>query len=124
MNEQQMQQAVDDLCKRMVDNGMEQPRAEVSFKSYSNPYVYMTWWDSGTGKYEICNSNTVSDAIESANKFLDTVASKQERDMADFRARLAEVIDLGRANGIDVDFINPLQETMKRLSENAITHQV
>ena len=32
-------------------------------------------------------------------------------------------IDMGRANGIDVAFVNPLTETMKKLSENALTYQ-
>jgi hypothetical protein len=47
----------------------------------------------------------------------------EERDRAEFTRLLANAIDKGRSIGIEVDFLNPLTETMKRLSENAITYQ-
>jgi hypothetical protein len=30
---------------------------------------------------------------------------------------------MGRADGIELGFLNPLLETMKRLSENILTHK-
>jgi hypothetical protein len=37
--------------------------------------------------------------------------------------KLGTLIDFARDDGIKVDYLNPLVETMKRLSENVITHQ-
>ena len=40
-----------------------------------------------------------------------------------FIASVGKLIDQGREIGIEVDFLNPLTEMMKKLSSNAITHQ-
>jgi hypothetical protein len=46
-----------------------------------------------------------------------------ERRKAEFTELLAKTIEIGNEYGIDVEFVNPLTEAMKRLSENALTHQ-
>jgi hypothetical protein len=43
--------------------------------------------------------------------------------MKEFMTALSDVIELGRQNGIEVDFVNPLVDTMRRLSENILTDQ-
>ncbi|WP_391564592.1 hypothetical protein [Sinorhizobium meliloti] len=43
--------------------------------------------------------------------------------MKQFMGALANVIDLGKDNGIEVEFLNPLQATMKKLSDNILTDQ-
>lgn len=48
---------------------------------------------------------------------------KSQRTLRAFMEKLGDVIDLGKSEGIEVSFVNPLVETMKRLSENIITHQ-
>lgn len=37
--------------------------------------------------------------------------------------QLGKLIDAGKTDGIAVDFMNPLLDTMKRLSENVITYR-
>lgn len=54
--------------------------------------------------------------------WIEGLKSVEEQDRDDFRAKLARLIDEGREIGIETDFVNPLEETMKRLSENAIEH--
>jgi hypothetical protein len=40
-----------------------------------------------------------------------------------FMGKLGNLIDAGKDEGIEVDYLNPLLDTMKRLSENVITYQ-
>jgi len=61
--------------------------------------------------------------IAKARKFIAELPTAEETKFREFMGALGNVIDLGRKNGIEVDFINPLTETMKRLSENALTDQ-
>jgi hypothetical protein len=37
--------------------------------------------------------------------------------------QLGKLIDAGKSGGIEVDYLNPLLDTMKRLSENVITYR-
>ena len=56
--------------------------------------------------------------------YVDILALPDEKTAAEdeFRRALARTIEIGKRNGIDVDFVNPLIEQMKRLSENILTH--
>jgi len=49
--------------------------------------------------------------------------SPEERKFKRFMDAVATAVDVGRENGIDLEYVNPLAETLKRLSENALTYQ-
>ena len=49
--------------------------------------------------------------------------SLEEQRLREFQRDLGNLIDKGRDYGIDVDFVNPLIATAKKLAENAITDQ-
>ncbi|WP_022723387.1 hypothetical protein [Rhodopseudomonas sp. B29] len=71
----------------------------------------------------VFTGETFEEAITEARASIDAMPSPEQAKLNRFMASLANVIDAGRADGIDTDFLNPLVATMKRLSENALTHQ-
>jgi hypothetical protein len=54
--------------------------------------------------------------LDSADVYCRDADARRNR-RNEFMAQLAKVIDLGRENGIDIAYLNPLYATMKRLSE-------
>ena len=70
-----------------------------------------------------CNGATAESAIKQAFKYVNAKPTIAEQRLAEFQGDLANLIDKGRDFNIDLDFVNPLIETSKRLAENAIEHK-
>lgn len=125
MNITELQAQADALAKAMTAKGLPRPEASISVKPFEAPLVYMHWDDPNMtyGRTEITRDEDISVAIDEAFELIASLPSLEDRKREQFLTALGRVIDLGRENGIEVDFINPLTATMKRLSENVITHQ-
>ena len=119
-----VQGRMDDLSRAMLAKGLRNPEAQFHIQAHVAPLVYMRWED-GTafGKCEVIRDPDHYQAIADAFALIEGLPSAEEAKRQHFMTSLAKVIDLGRENGIEVDFLNPLTETMKRLSENALTYQ-
>lgn len=121
-----IQEFADNLGRAMLAKGLVNPMAIIWFEGHVVPRVYMHWDDVTSfngGRSEIIRDPDISQAITDAFAFVDGLPSQEEAKRQQFMTSLGKLIDLGRENGIEVDFINPLTETMKRLSENALTYQ-
>lgn len=121
-----IQKRVDELSNAMVAKGMSRPRAELDFGSHEEPNAYLAWtvigeYGSEARKSEFIYGDDLPDIFRKASAFISEQPSAEEAKMNAFMKALGGVIDLGNRNGIEVDFLNPLVETMKRLSENALT---
>lgn len=125
MNFSEIQSAVDALSKDMVLRGLVKPACTAMIDAHKDPSIYLHWDEDGCtyGRTELCTGNNIAEALENAKEILQSIPPKAERDRAEFTRLLANAIDKGRTIGIEVDFLNPLTETMKRLSENALTYQ-
>jgi hypothetical protein len=76
-----------------------------------------------SGEYKWLKGALPEDAFKEADEFVASLPSAEEAKMKQFMGALATVIDLGKSNGVEVKFLNPLQATMKKLSENILTDQ-
>lgn len=125
MNAHDIQSRMDNLSRAMLAKGLRNPEPTVMIKAHVAPCVYMHWDDEAStyGKSEIIRDPDIGQAITDAFALIEGLPSPEEAKRQQFMASLAKVIDLGRENGIEVDFLNPLTETMKRLSENALTYR-
>lgn len=125
MDSDLIQEKMDDLSRAMLAKGLRNPRAVVMTEAHVAPCVYMNWgvYQEPDHSTEIIRDPDIGQAIEDAFTLIAALPSPEEAKRQQFMASLAKVIDLGRENGIEVDFVNPLVETMKRLSENALTYQ-
>ena len=124
----EIQERLDALAASMLAKGLVQPKAAVWFESLVEPKVTLHWEDMRRPKgiYQTINEyfrkGSLTEKFDAAAAFVAALPSAEETKLQDFMSALGNVIDMGRANGIDVAYVNPLSETMKKLSENIITH--
>lgn len=59
-------------------------------------------------------------AIADLMRLIAALPSEEERNLSEFQHDLANLIDKGRSLGIDVEYVNPLAATAKKLAENAL----
>lgn len=55
--------------------------------------------------------------------FMADLPTVEEAKAADFQKQLVKLVQYGRDVGIETDFLNPLEDMMKKLSTNIITHR-
>ena len=125
MDEEQIQLAMIEILDKMMRLDLVRPTCTATIEPTARPYIYMHWDEEGMthGRTEFCRCNSMNEAIAMAHYILNSIPTKEDRDKADFMRSLANAIDKGKSIGIDVEFLNPLKETMQRISENALTHQ-
>jgi len=119
----EVQKIIDTIPARMCAAGLRNPRVEVIINGNEPVSGHAKWDDKKTSygsKYEWFKGDSVDDILANLQVWIATLPSAEETNRKEFLTALSDVIELGRQNGIEVDFINPLQETMKRLSENAL----
>lgn len=130
MTGDEIQTRCNELSAAMVAKGLVQPTAMLWIESHMDPKVSLHWEDMKKPKgvyrtvgHYFRNGDITRMLFAEADAFVAALPDAEEIKLQDFMSALGNVIDMGRANGIDVAFVNPLVETMKRLSENALTHQ-
>lgn len=126
MNTTEIQERLNAMAPRMSAKGKVDPETRLSFAANSQPFLSISWQktDGSTGYNRAHISFRVDagivDALNAADNAITDMPSIEEARVAEFTEKLAAVIELGNQHGIDVQFVNPLIEAMKRLSENAI----
>jgi len=75
-------------------------------------------WNSAVSQY--LHGDDFADLLTKARAWVYAQKTPEEIRKEKFIAKLGAVIDEGKEIGFDVDFMNPLVETMKRLSENVL----
>ena len=128
MDSKIIQKRVEDLVQAMLAKGMREPDANLWFVANSEPTVFLKWKASGSRsnslgeQYEFIKGKFPG-VFDKASAFIAKRPNAEQARMQDFMSALGSVIDLGRQNNIEVEFLNPLVATMKTLSENVITDQ-
>jgi hypothetical protein len=127
MNQSEMKQKVDALANAALAKGLREPEASVHVKSYQAVPSILLCWKDKSRDFESAYKSFVGDTLEgsflAANNYVESLPTPEQAKLNEFMACLGKVIDLGKTNGIEVEFLNPLTATMKRLSENALTFQ-
>jgi hypothetical protein len=124
-----IQENVNRLSDAMIAKGLKKPRAQFELGSHVEPHVLLIYEPYkkspyGSDKYEWFRGGTVGETLAKASASIEALPDAEETKFKEFMSALGGVIDLGKENGIEVEHLNPLMATMKRLSENAITFQV
>lgn len=131
MNAAEIQSRLDTLAKAMTAKGLREPEAIYRFASQVQGYIYLKWKDVtklaesrfASDEYKHFNNMELLEAFDAATAFVAELPSLEEARMTQFMGALGKVIDLGKDNGIEVEFINPLTKMMKKLSDNILTDQ-
>nr|WP_278521307.1 hypothetical protein [Brucella anthropi] len=128
MDIQKVQLEVNRLQVAMAAKGKSRSDVLFSVRSHEEYRISLHWLKHDPRhphdtECEVFLGRNPEEVISDARQFIADFPSAEETKFREFMGALGRVIDLGRNNGIDVDFINPLTETMKRLSKNALTDQ-
>ena len=68
-------------------------------------------------------ADTFEEALDAALAFVTDLPPASESKRRDWQKQLGKLIDDGREIGIETEFLNPLEVSMKRLASNALTHE-
>lgn len=127
MDTNDIQKRIDAASRAAISKGMITPSVEFRIVSEADAGARIFWAKDETSFYQDeskgINGEDMPAVLDAIDAWIASRPSPQEAKLRAFMDRLDEVIDLGRKSGIEVAFVNPLVETMKRLSENALTFQ-
>lgn len=126
MDTNAIQKRLNAIAKAMMAKGLRNPDAQFELRANVEPNVYLRWdniKDRYNGHYKFIHGTNAISMLDEADAFVAAMPSPEQARMNDFMVALGSVIDLGRETNIEVEFVNPLIATMKRLSENVITDQ-
>ena len=120
--------AINPMPAMLSAKGKVIPQVSFQIEATARISLHFSWRKSGNSKewdrcYECFLGDTADEAIAKAAEFIGNLPDAKTARLHDFMGQLGKVIDSGRDLGIDIDYLNPLTDTMKRLSENIITHQ-
>lgn len=132
MDTTELQARIDRMPAALNAKGKREPSVVASFNANATPHVMLSWTRTAADPEPIFGSTTVNQyltgedvgaLLDNADRIIADLPSIEDARMAEFTNMLAKTIEMGNQHGIDVQFVNPLTEAMKRLSENALTHQ-
>lgn len=120
--------AINPLPAMLSAKGKARPEVVVMMYANASLSIYMNWkkpysrndWETDS---EVFSGETFEIARAKAMDFISGLPSAEDAKLHHFMGKLGNLIDAGKDEGIDLDYLNPLLETMKRLSENVITYQ-
>lgn len=126
MDTNEIQRRLDVMASVMVGKGKVQPEARCSLASDTEVVVSVSWVKRNAVQkydrdYKAFRGLGIGYMLVDAEAYIAALPDLKTERMAEFTEALASVIEMGREIGVDPQFVNPLTEAMKRLSENAIT---
>jgi len=85
---------------------------------WRKPYAYNDW----ENEYQAIVGDDFAQCLGKAISFIKDLPTAEQAKLNHFMGKLGKLIDAGKDEGIAVDYLNPLIDSMKRLSENVITY--
>ena len=107
----------------IVDRFEAQPLMEPSLLVQASGKVSVSLYrEFGNGNYTLGTilRDTFEEVLDAADAFVAAIPPINESRRREWIKDLGRHIDKGREIGIETEFLNPLAETMQRLSKNAI----
>lgn len=118
----QIQDAVIEVNNLYVEAFGKQPYIPFEFH-FDGIYATISGYGTDIDERFLFKEDTPSKSLASAKAHFEYLPPKSERDLSAYRKKVAGLIDQGRELGIDDEFVNPLADVMKSISNNLITHQ-
>jgi len=121
--------AINPMPAMLSGKGKREPKVTIEFEANAGLIVWLRWKKDYKPSYigetinECFFGDTYGEAIAKATDHIEKLPSAEDAKLHGFMRDLGNLIDAGKEHGIKVDYLNPLTETMKRISENVLTHQ-
>lgn len=105
--------------------GMDSPDCEVivNYSTYTAVLIKIYFNAQGEGELEYFKAEEIKDvpnALSAAWAYIRDLKSAEELRRQAFMKKFGNMLDEAREIGLDVDFLNPLEEAMKKLSTNIL----
>lgn len=128
MDHKDIQTRVNAISKAMLGKGLRKPIADFRIAANVRVEILLRWQDPTKPEFsqdvlKFIGGDTPEEALDNADAFVADLPSAEDAKLKQFMGALANVIDLGKDNGIELEFLNPLAATMKKLSDNILTDQ-
>lgn len=126
MDTTEIQKRIDSMPAAMSEKGKRLPDA--AFELRANAASHLTLRSAKPGAHwaddwHYVRADTLEEILDAADLWIATLPTAEETRMKEFMTALSDVIELGKKSGVEVEFVNPLVDTMRRLSTNIITDQ-
>ena len=120
--------AINPLPAMLLAKGKIKPDVSVEIEANAGICVRMSWDKrhatySYEREYKSCIGGSFQEAFGKAVAAINELPSAEQALLHEFMGKLGKLIDAGKADGIALDYMNPLIDSMKRLSENVITYK-
>jgi hypothetical protein len=120
--------AINPLPAMLSAKGKIKPEVVLHIEANAGFNLFMSWDKrhasySYEREYKSNLGDNFQQVLGKAIEFINEMPSAEQAKLHDFMGKLGKLIDAGKADGIEVDYLNPLLDSMKRLSENIITYQ-
>lgn len=118
--------AINPLPAMLSAKGKVKPEVRFDIEANAAMSIWMSWDKrhasySYEREYKTLRGDDFAKVLAEALAFIADLPSAEQAKLHEFMGKLGKLIDAGHADGIDLDYMNPLVATMKRLSENVIT---
>lgn len=118
--------AINPIPAQLSAKGKVKPSVEFRIEANAALSFMLSWRKFGSDRdwereYEYFTGANFNEALVKVTEFVNDLPSAERSRLNHFMAQLGDLIDAGKSEGIDVDFLNPLIDTMKRLSKNVLT---
>jgi hypothetical protein len=120
--------AINPLPAMLAEKGKASPNVEFTVEANSKVSIGMSWkkpysYNDWEKEYEHFFGDDFAQALSKAVAFINELPTAEQAKLNHFMGKLGKLIDAGKSDGIETDYLNPLLDTMKRLSENVITYK-
>lgn len=120
--------AINPLPAMLSEKGKVRPVVEFTIEANAKLCIGLKWkkpysnseWEN---EYEWFSGEDFNKILSEAKSYINDLPSAEQAKLNHFMGKLGNLIDAGKDEGIGVDYLNPLLDTMKRLSENVITYR-
>lgn len=125
---EQIYAALNPLPAKLSAKGKVKPEVVLKIEANAGISTRLKWqkpfsksdWES---EYQHITGDSFEDVLTKTEAFIAELPSADQAKLHRFMGELGRLIDAGKSSGIDVEYLNPLIASMKRLSENVITHK-
>jgi exo-beta-1,3-glucanase (GH17 family) len=117
-----MQEYVDGVAAAIRAKGYTNAVATIEYRSFDSISGHIAYYDAaGERQWQYFYANgSAHDAYVLMRGHVAKLPTAYDAKQQAFRLQVVKILELGRELGVDVDFINPLEAMVKKLTENVI----
>jgi len=116
----ELQTILDGFCRALTARDFTLPEAEVWVKAGGAFFGNVSYYANGEYQQKFLYSYDLQELLETMSNYIHNLPSPDQVRKEKFLQSLSDLIAKGQDIGLEVNYINPLLETMKRLSENIL----